>query len=155
MSYNCFNINSVETEEQEMSNILLDSNKADEQSIHVLHIMSERGFWQRAAEICMIPPKVARWENCREQGYVVCVKSPKATKQINIAFFEHRNSDEIHAVKWEQLSTNSLTIETAIFGDIYKDKWDTSHKVPKGCARSMSIWIVSELSKWLEDNKNV
>jgi len=34
--------------------------------------------------------KVGRWENCREQGYVVSLHV--GTEQLNIAFFEHRNS---------------------------------------------------------------
>ena len=43
---------------------------------------------------------VARWENCREQGYVVSLRSEDRSKQLNIAFFEHRNSDAICAIKW-------------------------------------------------------
>ena len=68
---------------------------------------------------------VARWENCREQGYVISLRLPTYSKQLNIAFFEHRNTDSICAIVWEQRTLNSPTIETAEFGDVYKTKWDT------------------------------
>lgn len=93
---------------------------------------------------------VARWENCREQGYVVSLVN-KNSEQINIAFFEHRNSDAICAVKWKQLSINSLTIANADFGDIYKDKYDVSHSVGYGKAKEMAEWIIEELtSHWVK-----
>ena len=31
--------------------------------------------------------RVARWENCREQGYVVMLNSKNYGRQLNIAFF--------------------------------------------------------------------
>ena len=89
--------------------------------------------------------KVARWENCREQGYIVSIKDKKHD-QLNIAFFEHRNSDNIHAVKWQQNSMNSLTIGNAIFGEVYKDKYDTSFSTGYGEALKMAEWIFEQLS---------
>jgi hypothetical protein len=53
--------------------------------------------------------QIGRWENGREQGYVVYMKTP-SFNQINIAFFQHRNSDQIHAVKWEQDTINTPTL---------------------------------------------
>ena len=90
-------------------------------------------------------PKIARWENCREQGYVISLRSLNRKKQLNIAFFEHRNSDNICAVKWEQVTTNAPTIDTAKFGDVYKDKYDTSFDV--GCHEfvKMADWITEQL----------
>ena len=95
--------------------------------------------------------QVSRWENCREQGYVVSLRAPNST-QLNIAFFEHRNSDNIEAVKWEQSSMNSLTIENAEFGDVYKTKYDTSHSVGHGKANEMAEWIKGELTKFWDSN---
>ena len=54
--------------------------------------------WNKCYEKYDAKIKVGRWENCREQGYVVSLKN-KEKKQLNIAFFGHRNSDEIHAIK--------------------------------------------------------
>ncbi len=98
-------------------------------------------------------PKIARWENCREQGYIVYMKAENYSKQINIAFFEHRNSDRIHAVKWLQHSTNALTIDTAIFGSIYSTKWDTSHSVGYGKVVEMAEWVYEELANFWAETK--
>ena len=95
-------------------------------------------------------PEVARWENCREQGYIISLLNKKG-KQLNIAFFEHRNIDSIHALKWEQWSINSLTIDTADFGDVYKDKYDTSFSVSYGEITKMADWIVEQLNQYWID----
>ena len=98
--------------------------------------------------------QVARWENCREQGYIISMRSKDYKRQINIAFFEHRNSDQICAVKWKQCSTNSLTIETADFGgEVYKDKWDTSFGVGYGEITKMAEWIEEQLEEFWEETK--
>lgn len=96
--------------------------------------------------------KVARWENCREQGYIVSLRTKDYRKQLNIAFFEHRNSDSICAVKWEQCSMNTLTIDNAEFGDVYKDKYDTSHSVGYGEAESMAEWIRDQFNEFWKAN---
>jgi hypothetical protein len=95
--------------------------------------------------------KVGRWENCREQGYVVMLVEPNYKKQLNIAFFEHRNSDNICAVKWIQSPTlNSVNLSTAKFGDVYKDKYDTSFSVSYSEITKMGDWILNELKEfWL------
>lgn len=94
--------------------------------------------------------EIARWENCREQGYVVSLKTQDYSRQLNIAFFEHRNSDSICAVKWEQVTLNSPTIDTAVFGNIYKDKYDVSHKVGPGEASEMADWIAEQFTAFWE-----
>lgn len=90
-------------------------------------------------------PSVARWENCREQGYVISLRAKSRT--LNIAFFEHRNSDSICAIKWEQMTINAPTIDTADFGGkVYTDKHDVSHSVGYGEIAKMSDWIGEQLS---------
>jgi hypothetical protein len=89
---------------------------------------------------------IARWENCREQGYIVSMVSADYKSQLNIAFFEHRNSDEICAVKWEQTSMNTITIDTAEFGDVYKDKYDVSKSVSWGEVKKMADWIKQQFT---------
>ena len=95
--------------------------------------------------------RVSRWENCREQGYVVMLRNVNFD-QLNIAFFEHRNSDSIHAIMWKQNTINSPTIETANFQcdgkEVYKDKFDTSHFVSYGQYVAMAEWIHSQLSDY-------
>lgn len=90
-------------------------------------------------------PTVARWENCREQGYVISLRSKDYKRQLNIIFFEHRNSDSICAVKWEQVTLNSPNIDSAVFGDVYKSKYDTSFEAGWGEIKKMADWIENEL----------
>lgn len=94
--------------------------------------------------------EVARWENCREQGYILTLLSPKHEgKQLNIIFFEHRNSDSICAVRWEQeVTMNTPTIKDAKFGDVYKDKYDVSNIVSYGLVLEMSDWIREQLTEY-------
>lgn len=93
--------------------------------------------------------KIKRWENCREQGYVLCLKNEKKL-QMNIAFFEHRNSDRICAVKWIQNIENP-TIQNAEFGNIYKNKYDVSKEVPWREYMAMSDWIYKEFEGHLNN----
>tara|TARA_B100000809_G_C14765198_1_gene397324 strand:- start:54 stop:497 length:444 start_codon:yes stop_codon:yes gene_type:complete len=94
--------------------------------------------------------QVGRWENSREQGYVVSLRNKKL-EQLNIAFFEHRNTDDICSVKWQQVCMNTPTIDSAKFGDVYKDKYDTSHSVGYGKAYEMAEWIIKQLTEhWVK-----
>lgn len=92
---------------------------------------------------------VARWENYREQGYILSLYHEK--RQLNIIVFEHRNSDSICAVKWEQLEMNSITIETAKFGEVYKTKYDISFEVSYGQILLMVEWINEEFDKFIKE----
>jgi hypothetical protein len=100
-------------------------------------------------------PTVARWENCREQGYVICLRSLDFSRQLNIAFFEHRNSDDLCAIKWEQTTLNSPTIDTADFnGECYcGGKYDVSKSLPHGQIYEMAAWIKKELEKFWQSTK--
>ena len=90
-------------------------------------------------------PEIARWYNCREQGYVISMRGPNYKGQINIAFFEHRNSDALCAVLWEEITVNPPTIDTAKFGSVYKDKGDVSHSVSYNQPYEMATWIYEQL----------
>lgn len=123
---------------------------ADAQSRAVLAYLSQgdgiEESWDDERGSYKANPTVARWHNCREQGYVVSMISDSYVSQINIAFFEHRNSDCICAVRWTGKTTiNPPTIESAEFDDIYKDKWDVSHSVNYGEAFQMAEWIKEQL----------
>jgi len=89
-------------------------------------------------------PKVDRWHNCREQGYVVWMKSKDYKKQINIAFFEHRNSDQIHAVVWEQVTINPPTVDTM---------HDTTFYVNYDGASAMADFVIKKLEEFWEQGQ--
>ena len=110
--------------------------------------------WEREQGRYLAEPKVARWENCREQGYIIRLRSKDYQKQLNIIFFEHRNSDSLCAVKWEQVSMNSITIQNADFGNVYKDKYDVSHSVPYGQVSEMATWIHDQMCLFWDETIN-
>ena len=91
------------------------------------------------------PVHIAEWYNERERGYVLMFTNADQ-KQLNIAFFEHRNSDDICALVWEQSTINPPTIDTAEFsGLLYKNKYGVSHSVSVGKAMEMADWIMEQL----------
>ena len=87
---------------------------------------------------------ISEWHNGRELGWVVMFRNAE-NAQLNIAFYEHRNSDEICAIKWVQNTMNPPTIETAKFGDVCKDKYDVSYFTSCGQAKDMAEWIYDQL----------
>jgi hypothetical protein len=107
--------------------------------------------WSNENKRYMAEPVVNPWFNGRECGYVITMRSQSHDRQINIAFFTHRNSDNICAIVWEQITMNPPTIATADFGGkIYKDKWDVSLSLGHGKADEMASFIMDELSKFWE-----
>lgn len=88
---------------------------------------------------------IGRWENCREQGYIISLKNKDHSQQLNIAFFEHRNSDEICCIKWLQYSINSLSISTMdTKGEVYTTKWDVTKSFKYNEPLKCADWIVRE-----------
>lgn len=114
------------------------------------------GSWDVKRSAYRAEPTVARWYNCREQGYVVSLTTADYRKQINIAFFEHRNSDSICAVEFEAVTTNPPTIDT-ITEDmpVYKDKCDVSHTVRPGQASKMADWIFNRLEQYWNTHSKI
>lgn len=77
-------------------------------------------------------PQVGRWENCREQGYCIYLRN-RNFDQINIAFFEHRNTDQICVLVWHQNTINTPNIDSMnTNGECYKDKWDVTKSFEYG-----------------------
>lgn len=108
--------------------------------------------WSKEFKRYTAEPMIARWQNCREQGYVITMRTPGKT--LNVAFFEHRNSDDICALRWVQTSTNSPTIETAQFGGAcYAGKFDVSHRVGCGKIVEMAEWIEAQLTAFWSEQK--
>lgn len=117
--------------------------------MHLQAISTIESSWDEEYKLYKADTHVARWQNCREQGYVVMLRD-KQHNQLNIAFFEHRNSDGICAIVWKENTINSPTIETAKFDDIYKDKYDVNHSVSHGQYQEMAEWIATQLKNHYE-----
>lgn len=94
-------------------------------------------------------PTVARWHNCREQGYVASMRN-KHGQQINIAWFEHRNSDSICAIEWQEITTygNPPNIDSKELMATYTDKFAVSHTATHDGAYEMAEWIYKALQSF-------
>lgn len=102
--------------------------------------------------------RVARWENCREQGYVLYMKSPDYKKQLNIAFYEHRNCDTVYMSIWEQRTFNAPTLDTpdtegeqnSTYG------WENSHAIGYNKIAETAEYMFELFEKfWTEHKKEV
>lgn len=110
--------------------------------------------WNAERHAYMAEIRVARWENCREQGYVLMLRNKSFQKQLNIAFFEHRKSDSICAVKWGEMTLNSPNIDTAKMGKYVDDEWAVDHTESYGRVTEMAEWIEQTLTDfWNADSK--
>lgn len=92
--------------------------------------------------------QVGRYENTREQGYIISIKKENA--QRNFAVYEHRNSDEICVVVFDKLTLNTPTRDDVLKN--MKDKYDvTKFFIFAGdCAG----YIVSEMKKFIKEFSN-
>lgn len=98
--------------------------------------------------------EIGRWENCREQGYIVSLKNKDHSQQLNIAFFEHRNSNDICCIKWLQYSINSLSIDTMdTKGEVYNTKWDVSKSFNYDGIIECANWIAGEFRQFWNTTK--
>ena len=84
--------------------------------------------------------KVSRWENGREQGYILSLRD-RQQKQLNIIIFQHRNSGELSATKWEQQSLNALNIMNAVFDN------EINHYVDDGEFIEMAYWVMKQFKE--------
>lgn len=66
-----------------------------------------------------------RFLNCREQGFVIQVRSPTSLdKQLNLAFFTHRNSDTLCALRWTGVGHISVGVRPDDVPEAaFPDKW--------------------------------
>lgn len=87
----------------------------------------------------------APWYNGREQGFVITyLPRSRKIKNLNIAFYEYRNSDSICSLRWESDKgyLNPPTIESD--GDAAyhgKDKWHSAFSAECGEIGKIADWI--------------
>lgn len=100
-------------------------------------------------------PEVNPWFNGRERGYVISMRTGDFREQINIAFFEHRNSDTICAVLFEGTFMNPPTInDIPKTHPFYESKWNYDHGVSVGEFMKMSEWIIDKMNEWWDIKHN-
>ena len=122
----------------------------DNQAMAILHFMQDtepnfanykNGFYTD------VNFQTLPWYNGRERGIVISM-SVSYQKHIHIAFFEHRNSDSIHCLKWEtdKPYCNHPLEDPNIFEVAYSgnSKWDTSKSFLEGEIGKCADWIYGE-----------
>lgn len=88
---------------------------------------------------------VGRYENCREQGYILTLMSSQCGKQIaHYAIYEHRNSDNICINKFHGQFINTPGIEAVWSGRESKYDYDQAFSYNE-------VW---EAYQWLEEDMN-
>lgn len=141
-----------------MANLFQNPDGANYQARAVLAYLTKYSgieeSWSNEHKSYLAEPRVDRWHNCREQGYVITLKSETYSRQINIAFFEHRNSDEICAVEWEGRYLNPPTINDIPESHPYRNsKYAVTHRVSVGEAEAMADWIFQRLTDFWNATK--
>jgi hypothetical protein len=97
--------------------------------------------------------KAAPWYNGRERGIVFYMRTASYKNQLNIAVYEHRNTDTICALRWQGNTFNPPTLADIPAGT-YQDKWDTAKDFGYGQAQEMAQWLYNEFCNyWQEHSK--
>ena len=100
--------------------------------------------------------KTLPWYNGREKGIVITM-SVYYRQNIHIAFFEHRNSDAIHCLKWftDEPYFNHPLEDMNIFENAYHSdsKWDTAISFKYGQIRECADWIYNEFETFYTESK--
>lgn len=108
--------------------------------------------WSKENKAYMADVEVAPWYNGRERGVVFSLKDRSYRRQLNIAVFEHRNSDQICAVMFEAYTFNPPTLADVPAG-VYESKGDVSKSFGFGRAADMAQWVYDQLEAfWVEAN---
>lgn len=92
--------------------------------------------------------EVGRFENGREQGYVFSVRY--LTHQMNYAIYEHRNSDNICIVKFENFTINTPDLDMVIeaMGD---NKNNYTKAFTCGQIEECGEWIIKDGQEFIRD----
>jgi hypothetical protein len=104
--------------------------------------------WNKEKGRYMAEPRVAPWYNGRERGIVIYMVNRDYSDQINIAVYEHRNSDNICALMWNQLTyMDPPTLATMPKG-VFESKWDVTESWPYYKAVDAAEWVVAQLDEF-------
>jgi hypothetical protein len=94
--------------------------------------------------------RVGRYENCREQGYVLSIRVE--TNERHYAVYQHRNSDSLIV-----LISNGMCMDTPDVNFMWKDKGENATKYdydkgfPYGEIVKCGEWILDDILCWMEE----
>ena len=114
--------------------------------------LNDGANWQAQAVLaflkrnaCNKDMEVGRYENGREQGYIFTQRKDGA--QMNIAVYEHRNSDNLCVVVFEKLTMNTPT-NTDVWENM-KDKYDVTETFDCGEIETCAHYIEDTFDEFL------
>lgn len=140
-----------------IENFLFDGANAQAQIIAILlrneHEWILNSTWDKERGFLRGSMDIGRFENCREQGYVVSIRFNG--NQRNYAFYEHRNSDRVHILINDEHTINTPTLD--MMWDGREDKYDTDKAFNYGEWEDCKEWLkkdmMEHLEKWVEEEK--
>lgn len=98
--------------------------------------------------------EVGRYENCREQGYIISVLYNG--NQRNYCVYEHRNSDDLCVVVFDAVTINTPTNDI-VFEAMKDSKWNYTKAFGYGEIVSCGDYIIEDMkefiNKVIESNK--
>jgi hypothetical protein len=97
-------------------------------------------------------PRVAPWYNGRERGIVVYMTDRQYKEQINIAIYEHRNSDNICALVWIQNTGINPPCLATLPEMVLETKWDVDETWSYRDAVDAADWVVEKLNDFWKEN---
>jgi hypothetical protein len=92
---------------------------------------------------------VGRYENCREQGYVLSLRY--IGEQRNYAVYEHRNSDSLIVLVFDGITINTPYGEE-VWGNM-KDKYDYTKAFSCGQIVECGDYIIEDAQKFINELK--
>ena len=92
---------------------------------------------------------VGRYENCREQGYVFSLRYKN--EQRNYAVYEHRNSDSLIVLVFDDITINTPYGEE-VWGNM-KDKYDYTKSFSCGQIMECGDYIIEDAQKFINELK--
>lgn len=102
--------------------------------------------WSDAEKRYLARPSIAEWYNGRERGYVVSMCAPDFGDQLNIAFFEHRSSDAIQAIVWEQNTYMNPPCLATMNHESFKENGLVTQSFGPDEALEVADWIIRRLN---------
>lgn len=92
---------------------------------------------------------VGRYENCREQGYVFSLRY--RGEQRNYAVYEHRNSDRLTILVFDEITINTPYGED-VWGNM-KNKYDYTKSFSCGQIMECGDYIIEDAQKFISQLK--
>lgn len=106
--------------------------------------------WNKEASNYMAEVRAAPFYNGRERGIVFYMTNARG-KQLNIVVYEHRNTDQICAIRWEK----NTYINPPNLNDLGEDVFPTSHSYTEswkyGEAHLAADWIYEEFNNYWDE----